>query len=50
MGKDLHLWSEIGEPGMFYRKTEYGLSNQAVFDQGRIRPGGKIHFKTVFLY
>ena len=32
---------------MVYYWTNYDLSNQMVFDRGKIQPGGKNHFKML---
>ena len=36
----------MDQPDMVYYSTDHGLSNQMVFDRGKIQPGGKNHFKT----
>ena len=38
----------MDEPDMVYHLTDYGLSDQTVFDRGQIQPGGKNHLKTVY--
>ena len=40
----------MDEPDMVYHLTDYGLYNQMVFDRGKIRPGGKIHFKNAYQF
>ena len=41
----------LDEPDIVYHLTEYDRLfeyNQMVFDRGKIRPGGKIHFKKAY--
>ena len=38
----------MDEPDMVYHSTDYGLSDQTVFDRGQIQPGGKIHFQNAY--
>ena len=40
----------MDEPDMAYHLTDYGLSDQTVFDRGQIQPGGKIYFKNAYQY
>ena len=40
----------MGELDMVYHLFDYCLSNQVVFDRGRIQPGGKIYFKNAHQY
>ena len=40
----------MDEPDMGNHYTEYGLSNQMVFDRGQFWPNGKIHFKNACQY
>ena len=35
---------------MVHHQTDYGLSDQTVFDRGQIQPGGKIHFKNAYQF
>ena len=40
----------MDKPDMGNHQTEYGLSNQMVFDRGQLWPGGKINFKNAYQY
>ena len=40
----------MDEPDMGYHWTEYGLSNQMIFDRDQFWPGGKIQFKIAYQY
>ena len=40
----------MDEPDMVYHLTDYGLYNQMIFDRGKIRPGGKIYFKSAYQF
>ena len=48
MNKNHLFWSDMDEPDMVYYLTD--LYNQMVFDRGKIRPDGKIHFKNAYQF
>ena len=40
----------MDEPDMGNHQTEYGLSNQMIFDRGLFWPDGTIHFNNASQY
>ena len=51
MGKDRLLWSiysSTSKLNTFPHLTDYGLSGHMVFDQGQIRPDGKMLYVATY--